>query len=65
MVDTYTIHRYEDVWECGDGCCTEYDEYYTVEYKDFFDFPKFQTKEEALMFILERESILVVEGEYD
>ena len=58
MVDTYTLHYHFEEWECGDECCYDYREWYTVEYKDF-QFPTFDTKAEALKFILEREGVSV------
>lgn len=64
MVDTYTIHSREEFWECGDGCCQEWTMTYTVEYKDFPS-PVFDTEEEALYYILEREGVKVMKEHHE
>lgn len=58
MVDTYTVHCHFEDWRCSDGCCSQWEEWWTVGYKDF-QFPRFETEEEALKFILEREGVEV------
>lgn len=58
--DTYTLRYHSEEWECGDKCCYDCRDWYTVEYEDCYP-EEFDSKAEALMFILQLEGIKVDE----
>lgn len=63
----YFLKREDDYWECGDGCCSEYNTCWHVEDehgKELF-VSENSDKEQALMFILQQHDIEVEESWYD
>lgn len=49
-----------EVWECGDGCCTEYTYYFTVKFDGRAVLEDFESYDEddAVFFALKKEGIL-------
>ena len=58
MIDIKIEERTE-CWECDDGCCSNYVEYYTVYFNDKIVLDDFEAASEAdaVMFALKKEGI--------